>query len=103
MTPCHSRTLQTLAEHDLASRLRHAAADRHPLTPILRVLHPHRMLAQVTVGFPVIRLPLAELATVIVVPHRRSQHLGHSLMPVTQPAPPFGKPLGRLGSFAKQS
>src|SRR5271155_1893867 len=43
--PPHPRSLQPFGEHRFAGRLRHAAADRHSLTPIPRILHPHRVLA----------------------------------------------------------
>src|SRR3954463_9350561 len=57
--PCHPRTSQPSAEHRLARRLRHSAADRHMVAAILRVIQVPDVIPQGTVRLPV-RLGLAD-------------------------------------------
>src|SRR5712691_4273790 len=50
--PTHPRTLETLREHRLTRRLRHAAAQRQATPTIPFVIHPAAVTAQVAICLP---------------------------------------------------
>ena len=91
-TPSHPRTLQTLAEHRLARRLRHPAADRQVIPPVAHVVQVLDVVPQVAVRVPV-RLRLTQHQP--TAPDRRRRVQDPVDRPRLRPQPPAHLPRPR--------